>query len=137
MKTIMRFIVWWGLGIVAFAQPPVPHNITLTWTAWTQGTGDAATGLRVKRSTVSGGPYSAIKDLPITATSFSDDNNGAGLPVALPLFYVVVPTIVVSGVTIEGSTLSAEATCDSGGAPPKCAIPFVASPVTGLKGSPK
>ena len=60
-----RYLLLLLLSVPAFAQ----HSAALNW-AWTQGTGDPATGFHCQRATVSGGPYTVVQTVnsPLTLT---------------------------------------------------------------------
>lgn len=83
----MKLIIALLFAGVAFAQQ---HSVTLTWT-WTQGKGGAATGFNVKRSDVSGGPYTKINADPIAPDTLTYVDT-TGLVEGSKYFYVVTAT---------------------------------------------
>lgn len=83
----MKLIIALLFAGVAFAQQ---HSVTLTWT-WAQGKGGAATGFNVKRSDVSGGPYTKINADPIAPDTLTYVDT-AGLVEGTKYFYVVTAT---------------------------------------------
>jgi hypothetical protein len=65
----------------------VQHGVNVTWTAGTPTAGQvAATGWKVDRSTVTGGPYTQIA--AVTVTNYLDTTGTAGTK----YFYVIVGT---------------------------------------------
>jgi hypothetical protein len=92
----MRRRSWFGIiGLLALCaglllwptQAQTQHGVLLTWTAGTPGAGQvAATGWKVQRSTVTGGPYTQVA--AVTVTSYLDTTGTAGTK----YFYVIVGT---------------------------------------------
>ena len=74
------------------SKPPAPTNLTATpgnaqvSLSWTASTG--ATGYNVKRGTATGGPYTTVSPLNLSATTFTD----TGLTNGTAYFYVVTAT---------------------------------------------
>jgi len=104
------------------------HSATLTW-AWSQGTGDPATGFHVQRATVTGGPYGVVATVPSPTTlTFVDTSVSAGQT----YFYVVTAFNTAAATTANpggDSAFSNQVTC---------AIPFQSpSTPTGLSGTVK
>jgi hypothetical protein len=90
------------LSLSAFAQTnpcgTAPHCGVLNWT-WTQGTGGAATGFNIKRSTTTGGPYSIVGNLTGTTTTTFTDLSGTGnvLVEGTTYFWVITATCASCG----------------------------------------
>lgn len=96
------------------------HSVTLSW-AWTQGTGDIATGFHIQRSAISGGPYTTIATIssPTTLT-YIDTNVVAGQQ-----YYYVVTAFNSGGDSVPSNQVA-------------CTIPFQAPATpTGLSSTVK
>lgn len=84
------------------------HSVTLTW-AWTQGTGDLATGFHIQRASVSGGPYTTIATISSPSTlTYVDTNVVAGQQ-----YYYVVTAFNAGGDSVPSNQVA-------------CTIPFQA-----------
>jgi fibronectin type 3 domain-containing protein len=90
-------------------------GVTLTWTA---GTGSTSS-YNVYRGTTSGGPYTKLGGMPVTATTYTDTTGVAGTP----YYYVVTGACDAGGATesVYSNELSAAknangAACDDGNA---------------------
>jgi hypothetical protein len=81
----------------------VQHGVNVTWTAGTPTAGQvAATGWKVERSTVTGGPYTQVG--AVTVTNYLDTTGTAGTK----YFYVIVGT--APGAIDANPSLEASAT---------------------------
>ncbi len=109
MKQLLLLIAFTG---VLFGQS---HSNTLTW-AWSQGTGDAATGFHVQKSQTSGGPYTVVATISSpTILTYVDTAVVAG-----QTNYYVVTAFNAGGESVPSN----QATCTTPFSPP--------APPTGL-----
>ena len=76
---MMKVLILLLCSLPLFAQ----HSVTLTW-QWTQGTGGTETNFNVKKSTISGGPYTTISSP--TTLNYIDTT---GLVEGTKYYYVV------------------------------------------------
>jgi hypothetical protein len=68
-------------------QKNKPVQISVSWTATSSG---FATGYAIRRATTSGGPYSTVASVAISATSYTDAS--ASLAYSTTYYYVVEAT---------------------------------------------
>jgi len=80
--------------------PPGSHSVSLTWIASTSN----VAGYHVYRSASSGGPYSKLTSVPVSATSYTDSSVQAGAT------YYYVATAVGSANNESGYSVSVKAT---------------------------
>jgi len=85
MRTIKRiaFTAFLLMACLAMGQQPHP-SANMTW-AWSQGTGDMATGFHIQRSATAGGPYTVVGTVPVGTLTYLDTSVTAGQS----YFYVV------------------------------------------------
>jgi len=126
MKSLARFSLFALFAGAALAQTcpttppttPTTHRACISWT-WSQGSGNPATQFNVMRSTVSGGPYTQVGNVPVGTLTFTDQANGT-------------TNILTEGTTYCWVVTAQGPTGLSANSPEKCAaIPLSAPPAPG------
>ena len=78
-------------------------QVNLSWT-WTEGTGHSADGWNVYRSTVSGGPYSLIANVPIAnGPQYLDQSSPTNQLVPQMTYYYVVSALGAAGESLPSN----------------------------------
>ncbi len=97
-----------------------PHpSVTFSW-AWSQGTGDPATGFHVWRSLTPGGPYTLINTVPLATLTYLDTTVLVGLT-----YYYTVTAYNPAGDSTKPTEVA-------------CTLPFqIPGSPTGLSGTVK
>jgi chitinase len=101
MMTLKRLLLLMLLSVGGFAQA---HSVTLSWN-WAQGTGPAATGFNVYRSTTAAGPFANVGSSTSPAVMTFTDASPA-VQVAGSTFFYYVTAFNATAESAPSSTVS-------------------------------